>query len=114
MIVVQGSSSAKDMSSATGILLFFRGLGTAFLVSSGQCAFINQMIANVLSNAPEIKKSTLLMSGATEVRHIFTSSQQGVVIDGYMRGLKVVFAICITAAGLATVIGFGTRWKRLK
>ncbi|KAF7540362.1 hypothetical protein G7Z17_g12234 [Cylindrodendrum hubeiense] len=114
MIAVQGSTSDKDMSSATGILLFFRGLGSAFLVSGGQCAFINQMVEHALRNAPEVNKNILLVSGATEIREFFPMDQQDAVIDGYMQGLKVVFAISIAAAGVATIIGLGTRWEKLK
>ncbi|CAM1511004.1 Fc.00g085170.m01.CDS01 [Cosmosporella sp. VM-42] len=114
MIAVQGSVSPKDLSSATGILLFFQGLGGAFLVSGGQAAFINQMLKDVLAKAPEVSKAALILTGATEIRNTFPIEQQTAVIAGYMQGLKVVFAMAIAATGLATVIGLGTRWKKLK
>ncbi|KAF4982067.1 hypothetical protein FZEAL_2254 [Fusarium zealandicum] len=114
MIAVQGSVTSKDLSSATGILLFFQGLGGAFLVSAGQAAFVNEMVLDVVKNAPQIDKATLILTGATEIRNAFTDDEQTVVIDGYMQGLKVVFAIAIAATGLTTLIGLGTRWKKLK
>ncbi|KAM5354227.1 hypothetical protein ACJ41O_000877 [Fusarium nematophilum] len=114
MIAVQGTVSPKDLASATGILLFFQGLGGAFLVSGGQAAFINQMVLDVVKNAPEISKATLILTGATEIRHSFTAEEQPIVIDGYMQGLKVVFAMAIAATGITTLVALGTRWKKLK
>ena len=71
------------------------------------------MVQHVVRVAPHINRETLVLTGATEIRHAFPLDQQPIVIDGYMAGLKVVFAMCIAATGLATVIGLGTRWKRL-
>ncbi|CAG9946801.1 unnamed protein product [Clonostachys rosea f. rosea IK726] len=113
MIAVQGTVDPKDLASATGMLLFFQGLGGAFLVSGSQAAFVNQMIARVMSLNPGVDRALLVLTGATEIRNVFPSEQQHDVIDGYMTGLKVVFAMCIACSGLATLIGFGTRWQRL-
>lgn len=71
------------------------------------------MTRHVLHLAPEVSKSTLVLTGATEIRHSFTPVQQPIVIDGYMAGLKVVFAMCIACTGIATVVGFGARWQKL-
>ncbi|KAM0425136.1 hypothetical protein ACHAPT_009697 [Fusarium lateritium] len=113
MIAVQGSVSPKDLASATGILLFFQGLGGAFLVSAGQAAFVNQMISYVVKHAPQISKETLILTGATAIRDSFSAEEQPIVIDGYMHGLKVTFAMAIAATGLTTIIGLATRWKKL-
>lgn len=113
MIAVQGTVAPKDLSSATGILLFFQGLGGAFLVSGGQAAFINQMILDVTANAPSISKAALIISGATEIRNNFPLELQPIVIAGYMKGLQVTFAMAIAGAGLTTVISLFTRWKKL-
>ncbi|RSL85776.1 hypothetical protein CEP51_003150 [Fusarium floridanum] len=113
MIAVQGSVKPKDLASATGILLFFQGLGGAFLVSAGQAAFVNQMISYVIEHAPHISKETLILTGATAIRDSFSAEEQPIVIDGYMHGLKVTFAMAIAATGITTIIALGTRWKKL-
>ncbi|KAI8717511.1 MFS domain-containing protein [Fusarium sp. LHS14.1] len=113
MIAVQGSVKPKDLASATGILLFFQGLGGAFLVSAGQAAFVNQMISYVIEHAPHISKETLILTGATAIRDSFSAEEQPIVIDGYMHGLKVTFAMAIAATGLTTIIALATRWKKL-
>ncbi|KAG9251887.1 major facilitator superfamily transporter [Emericellopsis atlantica] len=113
MIAVQGNAEPRDLASATGMLLFFQGLGGAFLVSGAQAAFLNQMVAHVVSRVPDIDRATLILTGATEIRHRFPVELQGDVIDGYMAGLKVVFAMCIAATGVATLVGLATRWNKL-
>ncbi|KYK61950.1 efflux pump antibiotic resistance protein [Drechmeria coniospora] len=114
MIAVQGSVSAKDLASATGMLLFFQSIGGAYLVSGAQSAFVNQMVPAVKSMAPDIDMGKLVLTGATEIRNAFTPEEQSAVIEGYMTGLQVVFAICIACTGIATLIGLGTKWTKLK
>ncbi|KAK7415139.1 hypothetical protein QQX98_006083 [Neonectria punicea] len=114
MIAVQGSVAPKDLAAATGVLLFFQGLGGAYLVSGAQAAFINQMILDVMKNAPGIDKATLILTGATEIRNVFSEAEQPLVIAGYMQGLKVTFAMAIAATGITTLIGLLSPWKKLK
>ncbi|KAL7795141.1 major facilitator superfamily domain-containing protein [Trichoderma ceciliae] len=113
MIAVQALAAPRDLGPATGMLLFFQGLGGAFLVSGAQSAFINTMIRNVLKHAPQVSEATLVLTGATEIRNKFPLDQQPFVIDGYTAGLKVVFAMCVACTGVATLIGLGMRWKKL-
>ncbi|KAJ6443170.1 major facilitator superfamily transporter [Purpureocillium lavendulum] len=110
MIAVQGTTSPKDLASNT----VFQSIGGAFLVSGAQSAFINQMIPDVQSKVPTVDMGKLVLTGATEIRKAFPVEQQPFIIEGYMTGLKVVFAICIACTGIATLVGLGTRWKKLK
>ncbi|KND91555.1 Pantothenate synthetase [Tolypocladium ophioglossoides CBS 100239] len=112
MIAVQGSVSPRDLASATGMLLFFQSIGGAFLVSGAQAAFINQMVPYVLNKAPDVNEAMLVLTGATEIRHVFPIEQQPIVIEGYMTGLKVVFAITIACTGLATLVALAPRASR--
>lgn len=71
------------------------------------------MILDVMKHAPGIDKGKLILTGATEIRNVFSDAQLPFVIDGYMQGLKVTFAMAIAATGITTLIGLGTRWKKL-
>lgn len=71
------------------------------------------MMSKVLKHASDISKADLILTGATEIRNTFTKAQQPIVIDGYMWGIKVVFAIAIAATGFTTLVGLATRWKKL-
>ncbi|KAG5915033.1 hypothetical protein E4U42_000174 [Claviceps africana] len=114
MIAVQGSVSPTDLASATGMLLFFQSIGGAYLVSGSQAAFVNQMVRHVMQHdATHIDKTTLVLTGATEIRSVFPPEQQPLIIAGYMKGLRVVFAMCVAASGLATLVGLSTTWRRL-
>ncbi|KAK2670936.1 Major facilitator superfamily [Fusarium oxysporum f. sp. vasinfectum] len=114
MIAVQGTVDPKDLASATGILLFFQGLGGAYIVSAGQAAFVNQMLLNIGENAPQISKGRLILTGATALRESFNSQELPIVIDGYMKGLHIVFAMAIAFTGFSFLISLLTRWNKLK
>ncbi|KAF4966565.1 hypothetical protein FSARC_5807 [Fusarium sarcochroum] len=113
MIAVQGTVDPKDLASATGILLFFQGLGGAYIVSGGQAAFVNQMLLDVTKNAPNISKERLILTGATALRDSFNAEELPIVIDGYMQGLHTVFAMAIAFVGVTVLISLLTRWKKL-
>jgi MFS family permease len=113
MIAVQGTVDPKDLASATGILLFFQGLGGAYIVSAGQAAFVNQMLLDVGENAPQISKARLILTGATALREAFNAEELVIVINGYMQGLNVVFAIAIAFVGTSFLISLLTPWKKL-
>jgi hypothetical protein len=51
--------------------------------------------------------------GATQIREQFTPAQVPVVLDAYMVGLKVVFAVMTAAYGVSTLVGLFGDWKRL-
>ncbi|KAG5978801.1 hypothetical protein E4U55_005916, partial [Claviceps digitariae] len=115
MIAVQGSVAPEDLATATGMLLFFQSIGGAYLVSGSQSAFINQMVRHVMQNkSSHVDQATLVLTGASEIRNVFPPEQQPLVIAGYMAGLKVVFAMCVATAGIATLVGLGTRWSKLR
>ncbi|CAG7560431.1 unnamed protein product [Fusarium equiseti] len=113
MIAVQGTVDPKDLASATGILLFFQGLGGAYIVSGGQAAFVNQMLIDISENAPQIDKGQLILTGATALRETFDDETYPIVLDGYMHGLNTVFAMAIAFVGFSFLITLLTRWKKL-
>jgi ABC-type proline/glycine betaine transport system permease subunit len=78
-----------------------------------QCAFNNQVIAQLLKNLPEINPAMVLGVGATQIREQFTEAQVPIVLDAYMVGLKAVFAITTAAYGISTLVGVFGSWKRL-
>lgn len=82
-------------------------------MSGSQAAFVNSMANYVIEHAPDVSRASLVLTGATEIRNMFTLDQQPIIISGYMDGIRVVFAICIAAAGVATLIGAASPWKKL-
>ena len=71
------------------------------------------MALDVMAKVSTISHEALVFTGATEIRNVFPEDLQPVVIDGYMHGIRVVFAMCIAATGLSTIVAMGVNWKRL-
>ncbi|PFH60902.1 hypothetical protein XA68_10147 [Ophiocordyceps unilateralis] len=114
LIAVQGNVSNKDLASATGMLLFFQGIGSSFIVSGAQAAFVNQLVRSVKEAAPQVNQTALVQVGATEIRKVFMQPDiQATIIDCYVAGIKVAFYFCIVCACLATVIGLGSKGQKL-
>ncbi|KAL2201963.1 major facilitator superfamily transporter [Sarocladium strictum] len=113
MITVQGMADPSDISAVTGMVLFAQSIGGAFVVSGSQSAFLNTMVKYVTSRNSAISAGDLVLSGASELRNVFSEADLPLVLDGYMEGLKVVFAMTVAITGVATVISFTTKWKKL-
>ncbi|VUC32109.1 unnamed protein product [Clonostachys rosea] len=114
--MIHGQSHAKfeDLATTTAILMFFQTLGSAFLLSAAQSAFVNKIVTVLRSRAPDLDVTTVTATGATEIRHVFPADQVPSIVIAYMEGLRVTFAIATTAVGLAFVVSFFSSWKRLK
>jgi MFS transporter, DHA2 family, glioxin efflux transporter len=97
----------------TALRTVFQCIGGAFIVSGAQAAFVNTMVRNVMQHDSKIDIATLVLTGATELRKNFPVDQLPIVIDGYMAGLKVVFAMCIACTGVATLTSLMVRWQKL-
>lgn len=110
---VQVHTPPEDMSQATAITQGLLTIGGAFLLSAAQSAFNNRLIIHLASTLPDVNAGVALGTGATQIREVFTAEQIPFVIDGYVEGLKAVFAITIGAFGMATLVGFFGSWRRL-
>jgi hypothetical protein len=91
----------------------FQTVGGAFLLSAAQSAFVNVMVKVLRHSAPDIDPSLVIITGATELRDVFTPEQLTGVLIAYMRGIKIAFAIALAGTGMALVIGPFARWSKL-
>lgn len=53
------------------------------------------------------------MTGATELRQVFSSDQMEFILTAYMQGLQAAFLVAVVASSLATVVCLGSRWIKL-
>ena len=88
-------------------------LGGSFTITAAQSAFNNKMISKLAARAPGIDPATVLATGASQIRTAFTAAQVPLVVEAYMTGLKVVFAIAIATFGMAFLFGCGAGMKKL-
>ena len=86
----------------------FQCLGGTALITAGQCAFVNRMIATL----PEsINPTVVIEAGATQIRHLFPVDQVPAIVISYMEGIRLALGLSIGATGIAFVITFFSRWK---
>ena len=91
----------------------FQTVGGAFTVSSAQAAFVNQMLAKLPESAPGVDAGTLIATGASELRKVFSPEELPGIIVAYMHGLKAAFAVSIGFCGLAFLTTLVIPWSRL-
>lgn len=114
IITVQATAPAADLAEATAILLFFQTVGGAFTVSAAQAAFVNVLVKVLPHSAPGVDPALVVKTGATDLRMIFSADQVPGILEAYMRGLKVAFAIGMASTGVAfVVVVLFQRWNRL-
>lgn len=113
VIVAQSSVAASDISSATAVLLFFQSMGGTFYVSAGQSAFANRLVAFVPKYAPGVDPRLVLATGAAQLRDVFDADVLPGVLQAYMKGIKITFALCIAMAGITLPIALLSPWRKL-
>jgi hypothetical protein len=88
-------------------------IGGCFFVSAAQSAFNNELLKAVVTSIPSLNPAIILETGVTEIRNVFLPSQVPYIIDGYMKGLRAVFAITAGAFGFSAFIGVFGSWQKL-
>ena len=114
IITVQASAPAADLAEVTAILLFFQTVGGAFMVAAAQAAFVNVLVKVLPYSAPGVDPATVVTTGATDLRKVFSADQVPGILVAYMHGLKIAFAIGLASTGVAfIIITLFQRWNRL-
>lgn len=114
IITVQATAPATDLAEVTAILLFFQTIGGAFMVSAAQAAFVNVLMKVLPHSAPAINPFIVVKTGATDLRTAFAADLVPGILEAYMRGLKIAFAIGLASTGVAfIIITLFQRWVRL-
>ena len=114
IITVQATASASELPEVTAILLFFQTVGGAFMVSAAQSAFVNVLIKTLPSTAPGVDPATVILTGATDLRKAFSPDVVPGILEAYMHGLKIAFAIGLASTGVALIIiTLFQKWNRL-
>jgi hypothetical protein len=114
--VISGQAvvAPSDLASATAMILFCQTIGGAFFVSAGQSAFTNIMVQRLPTHAPDVDVAKLLGTGITDLRDVFPPEDIPGIVDSYMGGLKVAYAVAIAATGISVLISLASKWRNLK
>ncbi len=114
ILAAQALADPPDVSATTAIMLFFQTMGGAFMVSSAQAAFTNTLVDKFAICTPGIEGNAVIAVGVTKLRQTFTDQELVGVVNSYMDGLKVAFAIVIALTGCATICSFTMPWIAIK
>jgi MFS transporter, DHA2 family, glioxin efflux transporter len=114
VIVNQGSVRYSDLSTISAMTLFFQTIGGAFFISAAQAGFANKLSQRVSVTAPGVNPATVIATGATELRKVFSPEQLPGILVAYLDGLRVAFAIAIAVACVGFVLSFAPRWEKLR
>lgn len=114
VIVSQAVVKPSDLSSVSAIILFFQTIGGAIFISAAQAGFANEMLRQLPIKAPDTNPGLVLVTGATDLRQVFSPAQIPGILAAYMDGLRVPFAICIACACVTFVLAFTPKWESIK
>jgi hypothetical protein len=96
------------------MILFAQTIGGAFFVSAGEAAFTNTLIGKLPMTAPSVDPANVVSVGVTLIRATFAADIVPGIVQAYMDGLKVDYAIAIASAGIAVGISGMSKWRNLK
>ncbi|KAL1893965.1 hypothetical protein Sste5346_006106 [Sporothrix stenoceras] len=111
--IAQAYVDADDIAAVTANLLVFQTIGGAFSTSIGQAAFVNRLLAVLPKTAPGVEPALVILTGASELRNVFSADVLPGVLDAYMAALKAAFAVGIAFCGVAFLFSFAIPMKRL-
>ncbi|KAF7535305.1 hypothetical protein G7054_g5504 [Neopestalotiopsis clavispora] len=104
---------AKDVSTATPIIIFAQSMGSAFLLPTAQAVFQNELVKALRQFAPDIDPLVVLAAGAnSEAISGLPSSSIGGIVQSYTSALRFTFAIGIPFAGVALLVSLFMPWFR--
>ncbi|KAI4851222.1 MFS general substrate transporter [Aureobasidium sp. EXF-8845] len=91
----------------------FLNVGGGLLINAAGSAFINRTLAVLPTTAPGVDSSVVIATGATQLHTVFTKDQLPGILQAYMAGIKVTFAIALAATCISFVVSLASDWKRL-
>lgn len=88
-------------------------LGGAFCISASQSAFENRLITTLAKTVPDLDPSTVIATGATQIRVAFPAYQVPGIVDAYMAGLKVDFQLAVSVTAVSVLMCILVPWQRI-
>jgi hypothetical protein len=88
-------------------------VGGAFSTAAGQSAFINRLLIKLPELAPSVDPSTVIYTGASELRNVFPADVLPGVLQAYMVGVKAAYAVGIAFSGVAFLLSLTIPWRKL-
>lgn len=101
IIVGQSLSDPSDLTAVTAAMLTAQTLGGAIWIGAAEAAFTNTILNKLPFTAPSIDPKSIINIGVTDIRTVFPPDVVPGVIQAYLDGVHVNFALSIALAGVA-------------
>ncbi|KAJ2977175.1 hypothetical protein NQ176_g4522 [Zarea fungicola] len=101
VVVAQAFAEPADIAPTTAIIIL------------AQSSFVNQLVHRLATTAPGVDPNKVTGNGATEVHKLFSGAELDGVMHAYSWGIKVVFAMTITACGLTIPFSLCNKWANV-
>ncbi|KAI1758727.1 putative gliotoxin efflux pump [Hypoxylon sp. FL1150] len=113
LMLSQVAVTAKEVSTATPIIIFTQSMSSAFILSTAQAVFQNEPLKALRQLVPDIDPLAVLSAGAnSEAISNFLRASQGGILQSYDSALRPTFGIGIPFAGVALLVSFFMSWWR--
>jgi len=114
LVAVQAVLKTADVSVGTAIIIFSQTLGGALFISVGQNIFTNQLIKHLTASLPDFDASTVLVVGATELKHAIEERFLPGVLYAYNKTLTETFYASVACAAFSLFGALFVEWKNMK
>ncbi|KAE8449139.1 hypothetical protein EG329_008523 [Mollisiaceae sp. DMI_Dod_QoI] len=112
-LLAQTVLSKTDVSIGTAIMLFAQQLGSIVFIAISQNIFLGHLLRN-LSRISGLDASTILNTGATDLRTIIPIGDLFAVIQAYNGGVVKTFDISTACACLVALSAVAMEWRSIK
>ncbi len=89
-------------------------MGGGVFLSAAQAAFSNELLASLARNVPSINRALVIATGLSDIRTTFSADLVPGIVQSYLDGLRVEFALAIALAGVSFFMAFLMPWKRME
>lgn len=100
ILVSQGVVEKTDMSNVSAIILYVQTATGAVVIAIAQSLFTNRIIEEAKENLPQVATATLISTGATELRSVFSGEQLRAILEIYLDGLRAGYYLGVTCAAI--------------
>ncbi|KAL4883844.1 major facilitator superfamily domain-containing protein [Aspergillus karnatakaensis] len=114
LMVVQATLPKEDIPTGTALIIFAQTLGGALFISVAENVFHNQLIKNLISQAPMVDAHAVVNVGATMIRQAVPAEALPAVLSAYNDALTQTFYVGVALAAITLLGALPVQWVSVK
>ncbi|KAI1106530.1 MFS transporter [Jackrogersella minutella] len=114
MLVAQVAVPVADMAMAVSIMTFTQTLSSSIFLAVAQNVFQNQLVKNLMANAPGLDSNAIINSGVTALRDSVPADQLPAVLQAYNDAVTQTFYVAVAISALSIFGPLFMDWISLK